>query len=136
MGRGRGKFDARPDIVVFHPEKGSVNAIELKCFLSTEYNLNEIIESVWNDIDKLKRFKRRYPDSKNAFAIVCVNESDQDDYWELDREFRDEKEDWMKYYFYPHVVNVYCNEDGRKRNWYKNWIEEWTDLREYFSDLN
>ena len=135
IGHGRGKYDVKPDIVIFHPEKGPVTAIELKCFLNTEYNLKSIIEYVWDDIEKLKGFRQRYPNSKNAFAVVFVNVSDTDDYWILDREFRREKEDWMKYYFYPHIINVYCDDNGRKRNWYNKWAADWIGLKEYFSDL-
>jgi len=134
VGRGRGKYEARPDIVIFHPKKGPMAAIELKSFLYFDYDIKSIIEAVWNDIEKLKRFKARYPESKNTFVVVCVNINDIDDFWEINGEFNGEKENWMKYYFYPHIINVFCDNNGRKRNWYNKWSEEWSDLKDYISD--
>lgn len=74
LGRARGTVAARPDIVIYHHKDGPKTAVELKCFLKHEnISVAQIADAVWKDVDKLQKFKNRYENSKNAFAIVLVN---------------------------------------------------------------
>jgi hypothetical protein len=118
IGRARGTAAARPDIVLYHHKDGPMAAVELKCFLKHE-NLSvvQIAKAVWNDVDKLHKFKNRYQNSKSAFAIALVN-LEKEAFEEIQREFsRASREDWMNHYLFSHVLNVYCDESGRKRPW-------------------
>jgi hypothetical protein len=125
LGRARGTVAAKPDIVIYHHEDGPKTAIELKCFLKYENpSVTQLSDSVWKDVDKLRKFKDRYGCSKNAFAVVLLN-LEKESYEEIQREFsRANREDWMSHYLFIHVLNVFCDENGRKRPWYNEWSEQ------------
>jgi hypothetical protein len=135
VGRAGGTIGAKPDIVIYHPKDGPQTAIELKCFLKDDNrSVAQIAGSVRKDVDKLRKFKDRYTNGKNAFAVVLVN-LEKEPYNELLREFsRTSREDWMNHYFFIHVVNVFCDGNGRKRRWYNDWSEQMTEWRTYFAD--
>lgn len=135
LGRTRGTVAAKPDIVIYHHEDGPRTAVELKCFLKCEnQSVAQIADSVWKDVDKLCKFKDRYGNSKNAFAIVLVN-LQKEPYEEIQREFsRANREDWMNHYLFVHVLNVYCDENGRKRPWYDEWENDMNEWKKYFAD--
>lgn len=40
----------------------------------------------------------------------------------------------MSHYLFIHVVNVLCDSEGRKRNWYNNWLEDMRQWNKYFVD--
>lgn len=125
LGKTSGTVTAKPDIVIYHPKEGPKTAIELKCLLKHENaSVTQLANSVWRDVDKLRKFKDRYANSKNAFAVILVN-LQKEPYGELQREFsRTNREDWMNHYLFIHVLNVFCNEIGRKRPWYNEWAEQ------------
>jgi hypothetical protein len=135
LGRTRGTVPAKPDIVIYHHKEGPKTAVELKCFLKYENpSFALVADSVWKDIDKLRKFKDRYEGSKNAFAIVLVN-LEKNLYEELQKEFsRASREDWMNHYLFIHVLNVFCDENGRKRPWYKAWEKDINEWKQYFAD--
>lgn len=137
VGQRRGKTNVKPDIVVFHPEKGPVTALELKCFIGNDNpRFSTIVKPVWQDIEKLHDFRRRYEmSSTNAFAIVLVNVEDRELFAEFQKEFRSKREEWMSHYLFIHLVNVYCDDNGRKRRWYDKWREEWRNWQKHFSGL-
>lgn len=136
VGRGRGKNNVKPDIVIFHHTKGPVAAIELKCFVGkANEHVSKIIDYVWRDIEKLMNFKSRYQDSNNTFAIVLVNNQDNDCVDAIKKELGRQKEEWMKHYLFTHIINVYCNENGRKRPWYDQWKKEFESWNKYFGEL-
>lgn len=134
IGKTRATTPAKPDIVIWHDADGPRTAVELKCFLKYDnVSLTFVIDSVWKDVDKLQKFRSRYQDSKNAFALVFVNVG-KDAYLDLQREFsRIAREDWMSHYLFIHVVNVFCDESGRKRHWYNEWHEEMVQWKHYFA---
>lgn len=124
IGRARGTDKARPDIVIYHPEDGVQIAVELKCFMNSDtITIGTIVDQVGEDIDKLRKFKDRHANSKNAFAIVLVDLK-TDDYKELLKEFKRLRQAWTKHYLYIHTLNVRCAEDYRKRHWYDNWKQK------------
>ncbi|GEM_PF-6400264 len=135
LGRARGTVAAKPDIVIYHHKDGPKTALELKCFLKYENpSATQLADSVWRDVDKLQKFKGRYANSKNAFAVVLVN-LEKEAHEEIQREFsRTSREDWMNHYLFIHVLNVYCDENGRKRPWYNEWSEQMTEWKQYFAD--
>jgi len=131
IGRHRGKVPAKPDIVLYDETKGPQVAMELKCFIKQEnLSFSAIADAVWKDIDKLGKFCDRYRDSRNAFALVFVNVG-KELYEELGREFSP-REEWMSHYLFIHVVNVLCDSEGRKRNWYNSWLEDMRQWNKYF----
>lgn len=133
IGRARGTITAKPDIVVYHDVKGPVTAFELKCFLKHDRApVSFLVENVWRDLDKLRKFQARYPDSKNAFAIVFLNLADGSAFAELKRELT-AREEWMSHYLFIHILNVFCDENGRKRPWYNRWHEEMNHWKRYFA---
>jgi hypothetical protein len=135
IGKGRGTANAKPDIVIFSPKHGPVVAFELKCFIANpNLGIRQIADKIWEDIDNLYKFKQRYPESENVFAIAMVH-LDKQDFDELRKEFSRDKEEWMKHYLFTHIVNIVCNENGRKRNQYEVWYKEWKKWKEYFDDL-
>ncbi len=135
LGRARGTVAAKPDIVIYHHKDGPKTAVELKCFLKYENrSVVHIADTVWKDVDKLRKFRNRYENSKSAFAIVLVN-LEKEPYEEIQREFsRANLEDWMNHYLFIHVLNVYCDESGRKRPWYNEWAEDMNEWKQYFKD--
>jgi hypothetical protein len=135
LGRTRGTVAAKPDIVIYHHKDGPKTAIELKCFLKYENpSVTQLADLVWKDVDKLRKFKDRYANSKNAFAVALVN-LEKEPYGELQREFsRTNREDWMNHYLFIHVVNIFCDENGRKRPWYNEWSEQMNEWKQYFAD--
>lgn len=135
LGRARGTVTARPDIVIYHHKNGPRTAVELKCLLKYENrSVAQIADAVWKDVDKLQKFKNRYESSKNAFAIVLVN-LEKELYEEMQRETsRTNREGWMNHYLFIHVLNVYCDESGRKRPWYNKWAEDMNEWKRYFAD--
>lgn len=134
IGRGRATAPAKPDIVLYHPDYGPQTAIELKCFLKHETpTFSVIADAVWRDADKLRKFRARYEDSRNAFAIALVDVN-KDLYLELRREFGATREEWMTHYLFVHVLNVFCDDNGRKRNWYNNWKQKMNEWKQFFAD--
>lgn len=134
IGLTRGTVAAKPDIVIYHHKEGPKTAVELKCFLKHEnLSITQIANATWKDIDKLKKFKNRYEKSDNAFAIVLVN-LEKEPYEEIRREFSNAREEWMKHYLFIHVLNVYCDENGRKRQLYNKWVENMKEWKQYFAD--
>lgn len=100
IGRGPGAISTKPDIVLAD-EKGPFTAIELKCFLQ-DARPTAIAAYVWNDVDKLRRFKQRYPLSEYAFAIVVVDVPDVSQFKALHRELHRDRERWMAHYLKRH----------------------------------
>lgn len=135
LGKTRGTIAAKPDIVIYHHKDGPKTAIELKCFLKYENpSVTQMADSVWKDVDKLQKFKSRYGNSKNAFAVVLVN-LEREPYEEIQGEFsRTNREDWMNHYLFIHVLNVFCDEKGRKRPWYNEWSKQMSEWKQYFAD--
>lgn len=129
IGKGRGSVSAKPDIVIAD-EEGPFSALELKCFLYDAHP-SSIATKVWADIDQLRKFKQKYPDSEYAFALVLVDVPDIAEFKELHRELHRDREGWMKHYLRRHVINLYCDENFRKRNRYDAWAEKWLKLRNY-----
>jgi hypothetical protein len=41
--------------------------------------------------------------------------------------------DAQSHYLFVHVINVYCDESGRKRRWYDKWHAEWLELNREFA---
>lgn len=133
IGRARGTTTAKPDIVIYHDVDGPVTAFELKCFLKHDRAAISLIAShVWRDLEKLRKFKARYQYSKNAFAVVFLNVADGGAFRELRKELT-AREDWMSHYLFIHVVNVFCDDNGRKRPWYDRWQEEMNHWKLYFA---
>lgn len=135
VGIGRGKNYVKPDIVVFHHSNGPIAAFELKCFLSGSVNISTIIDSVWNDIEKLHGFKTRYSDSKYCFAMVLLNIQDKYAFGDIKHELCRDKDEWMKHYLFTHVLNIYCTDNGHKRPWYDKWFGEFTSWQEHLNEL-
>lgn len=135
VGQRRGKRWTKPDVVVFNEEASPIAAVELKCFLDKDARACATMEEhIWRDIDKLRDFRTRYDQSKNAFAIALVNIADANQHVEFQQAFaRPTREPWMSHYLYVHVVNVYCDENGRKRRWYDGWHHEWQELHGAFA---
>ena len=118
---------AKPDIVIAGVDDGPLAAVELKCFLY-DAKPSTIPNLVWADIEYLGKFKQRYNDSLNAFAIVLVDIDDVEVYEDVRRELKRVKESWMTHYLQVHVVNLYCDENLRQRNGYVAWTERWLNL--------
>jgi hypothetical protein len=129
IGKGRGAASAKPDIVIAD-EDGPFSALELKCFLYAA-RPTAIASQVWADIDQLRKFKQKYPESEYAFALVLVDAPDVDEFKALHRELHRDREQWMKHYLRRHVINLYCDENFRKRTRYDAWAEKWLRLRNY-----
>lgn len=129
IGKGRGASDAKPDIVIAD-DNGPFAAFELKCFLE-DARLSAILDYVWSDIDQLRKFKQRYPQSDCAFAFVLVDVPDIDEFKALLRELQRDREPWMTHYLRRHIINLYCDENLRKRTRYDAWAEKWLALRKY-----
>lgn len=136
VGQRRGKTNVKPDIVVFHPKEKPVTAVELKCFIGNDSpRFSTVVDPVWQDIGKLQGFRKRYENSTNAFAVVLVNVEDRELFAGFQKEFSTDREEWMKHYLFIHLVNIYCDENGRKRRWYDDWRAEWRIWQKCFSDL-
>lgn len=130
IGHGRGVTAAKPDIVLADNQDGPFTAFELKCYLDDgDKKVSTIRDHVWADIDQLKRFKQRYRKSEAAFAIVLVDVQDISAFRELGREFHRVKEPWMAYYLRICVINLFCDENFRKRTRYEKCAEEWLARR-------
>lgn len=125
VGQGRGKINAKPDIVVFN-KSGPLAAFELKCFLDCSgAGLGALSQRLELDIEKLRRFQARYPSSSNAFSIAIVNLESRQDVEALQPDYQR----WMSHYMFPYVVNVYCDDTGRKRRWYEDWRTRWVEWK-------
>ncbi len=134
VGQRRGKKPAKPDLVIEHKD-GPVAAIELKCFLDCDTRSPAAMaEQIWRDIEKLGDFRARYARSRNAFAIALVNVADADRFAEFQQAFaRHRREPWMSHYLCVHLLNIYCDESGRKRRWYDEWQSGWRELQGSFA---
>jgi hypothetical protein len=126
IGKGRGVVSAKPDIVVAD-EKGPFSAFELKCFLE-DARATTIAGYVKSDIDQLRKFKQKYPNSEHTFAVVMVDIPDVDEFKKLHRELNRDSEPWMAHYLRRHVINLYCDENYRKRSRYDSWAEKWLEV--------
>lgn len=135
IGITRGTSSARPDIVLYDERCGPRAAFELKCFIKNSNPVaSQVVASVWHDVEKLRKFRARYRESQNAFALVLLD-VDLESYKDIQRKFSSSnREPWMNHYFFISVINVLCDESGRKRNWYNQWHEEMNQWREYFAD--
>ena len=134
VGKKSGRRNRRPDIVLFNKDCSPVAAFELKCFI--DKGEHSVVRRSLKDIEKLKKFGERYLESKNAFAIILVRMDDKDLYTSVQKEFRKDKEDWMKHYLKVHVINVCRNVKGRKYKWYKaQWLKEYEEWKKDLSRL-
>lgn len=127
IGKGPGATTAKPDIVVAD-EDGPCSAFELKCFLG-EMPVKTIANYVWDDIDQLRKFKQKYSQSQHACALVVVDVPDVEEFKGLDRELRRDREPWMSHYLQRHIINLYCDENYRKRSRYEDWAEKWLQIQ-------
>ncbi len=136
IGKGRGATSARPDLVIADSKQGPITAIELKCFLEdADLKFTTIRDKVWEDIEALRKFKQRFDKSEYAFAIIMIDVTDIHLYNNLCKEFDREKESWMKHYLKVHLINMFCDEDGRKRTRYEDWAEGWLDRLDQFKGM-
>lgn len=129
IGKGRGATSAKPDIVIAD-EDGPFSAFELKCFLQVS-SITAVAGHVWSDIDQLRKFKQKYRESEYAFALVLVDVPDVAEFKALHRELHRDREPWMTHYLRRHVVNLYCDENYRKRTRYDARAEKWLKLRQF-----
>lgn len=133
IGAGRGAVRAKPDIVIAD-EQGPFFAFELKCYFeNTHQKLSTIIDSVLDDIDQLRKFKLRFKGSQYGFALVMVDIPDVDAHRTLVSALPPRKEPWMAHFLKVHVVNLYCDENHRKRTRYEQWSDDWSARREQVS---
>lgn len=128
IGMGRGSVDAKPDIVLTDDDGHPFCAFELKCFLERRA-ISSIAKHVWGDISQLQRFKRKYGSTEYVFALVMVNLPDVNEFKLLRRELYRDKEPWMSHCLRLHMVNLYCDQNLRKRVRYDEWAARWSLLR-------
>lgn len=130
IGRGRGAAGAKPDIVIADLNDEPFSAFELKCYLEgADEKVSTISAQVWADIDQLRKFQQRYPRSEMAFAIVLVDIPEILAYETLVKDFNRNRESWMTHYLQVHVINIYCDENLRKRTRYEQWADQWLARR-------
>ena len=67
--------------------------------------------------------------SDYAFALVMVDVPDVDEFKELQHELNRDREPWMAHYLRRHIINLYCDENFRKRARYDAWADKWLELR-------
>lgn len=124
IGKGPSTVSAKPDLVLVDTARKPITAFELKCFLENP-SISTVVNKVWEDIENLGKIKQRYPDTEYAFAIVLVDVADTVQYEQLVKEFKRQRESWMAHYLRIHLINMYCDENLRKRNRYDAWAELW-----------
>jgi len=112
---GKGKY--RPDIVVFDRIK-PIYFVEIK-FLKTPRNQIDLDRrSIKEDLSKLKRYAKKYPDFKQGF-LVCVY--DADDVFEINMD------EYDRISLVP--INLKRLISGRRRKNYDHWRSRFDELR-------
>lgn len=132
VGMGCGSKTAKPDIAILDERVGLVAGFELKCFLDEKYPTH-IEEQIRHDISALKSFGDRYGQAEYVFAFGLVNMPDPDAFCGMRKRLQKKDELWKKGFLRVEVVNVACNDVGRKRPQYERWLRRWQELKDLAS---